>query len=102
MSTELFDWDSANLGHIAEHNVAPEEVEEVLLGDPLELGFQADEGDEERWLFLGETARGRILQVVITLRGERIRVVTAYDASRQDKLLYLETKAGQHDELEGS
>jgi uncharacterized DUF497 family protein len=93
--TSLFDWDSGNIAHIAEHDVAPEEAEEVLLGDPLDTGFHLEEGDEERWSYLGETNRGRILRVVITLRGEKIRVVTAFEPLRQYKRLYLETKAGR-------
>jgi uncharacterized DUF497 family protein len=101
MDYSPFDWDSANIAHIAEHDVTPEEAEEVLLGDPLDLEFRIDEGGEERWSYLGETSQGRILQVVITLRGEKIRVVTAFDATKQDKLLYLDAKAGQNDGIEG-
>ena len=97
-----FDWDEHNIGHIAEHDVAPEEAEQVVLGDPLELGFNPDANGEERWTYLGETNHGRILQVIITMRGEKIRVVTAYDAERQDKRLYLETKAGWNDGSESS
>ena len=37
---------------------------------------------------------GRILRVVITMRGERIRVLTAFEPSRFQKNLYLERKAG--------
>lgn len=98
----LFDWDSANIGHIAEHDVTPEETEQVILSDPLELDFDQDRNGEERWTYLGETDRGRILTVIITLRSEKMRVVTAFDAERQDKLLYLETKAGWHDGFESS
>jgi hypothetical protein len=36
-----------------------------------------------------------VLQVVITLRGEKIRVVTAFEPTVRDKLLYLESKAAQ-------
>jgi uncharacterized protein len=90
----LFDWDDANVAHIAEHGVVPEEAEEVLLGDPLDVGFDVVHS-EERWTYLGETSIGRIVNVVITLRGEKIRVVTAYEAERKDKLLHLKTKAGQ-------
>ena len=32
-----FDWDEANIEHIARHNVMPEEAEQVLGHDPLEL-----------------------------------------------------------------
>jgi uncharacterized DUF497 family protein len=95
MDISLFDWDDANITHIAGHNVAPEEAEEVVLGDPLETGIDSEEGDEERWSYLGETNRGRILRVLITMRGERIRVVTAFEPEKRYKLLYLEMKAGR-------
>jgi hypothetical protein len=42
----LFDWNEANLNHIAEHEVTPEEAEEVLLGEPPDVGFDADNGEE--------------------------------------------------------
>jgi uncharacterized DUF497 family protein len=90
MNDELFDWDDANINHIAEHNVAPEEAEEVLLGDPLEMGFEKSDAGEDRWSYVGETMRGRVLQVVITTRGERIRVVTAFKATLRDEISYLE------------
>ena len=43
--------------------------------------------------YLGETDSGRILNVVLAIRDEKIRVVTAYEAEKSDKLLYLKTKA---------
>jgi uncharacterized DUF497 family protein len=94
MDDELFDWDDANILHIAEHNVEPEEAEEVILGNPLELGFEAVDG-ESRWPYIGETSQGRILRVVITLRNERIRVVTAFEPPKTSKLIYLKRKAGE-------
>ncbi|WP_263350833.1 BrnT family toxin [Acidicapsa acidisoli] len=96
-SDSIFDWDDANIGHIADHEVTPEEAEQVLLGDPLEVNFDPDRNGEERWTYLGETERGRILTVIITLRSEKMRVVTAFDAESRDKLLYLKTKAGWND-----
>jgi hypothetical protein len=32
-----FDWDEANMRHIARHGVTPEEAEEAVTNDPLEL-----------------------------------------------------------------
>ncbi len=90
-----FRWDEANLEHIDEHDVKPEEAEQVLLNDPPELGFETSEGGEERWGYLGETSEARILQAIITLRGERVRVVTAYDAPISARRLYLKTKADE-------
>lgn len=37
MNDDLFDWDDANILHLAEHDVQPDEAEEVILGDPLDL-----------------------------------------------------------------
>ena len=65
-----------------------EEAEQVLLGDPLELSFEVEREGEERWAFLGETDEHRILQVVITMRGEKIRVVTAFEPAKRLRKLY--------------
>ena len=65
----------------------------MVLGDPLDAGFDVVNG-EERWsYYLGETDEGRILRVLITMRGERIRVLTAFDASRYLKNFYIDKKA---------
>lgn len=92
---DLFDWDDSNIHHIAEHDFTPEEAEEVILGDPLEMGFDKSTLGEDRWSYIGETARGRVFQVVITLRGEKIRVVTAFEPTKRDKLSYVEYRAEQ-------
>ena len=73
-----FDWDEANVGHVARHQVQREEAEQVILNDPLDLGAEIVEG-EERYLNLGSTSRGRILLVVTTWREDRVRIVTAFD-----------------------
>jgi uncharacterized DUF497 family protein len=89
----LFDWDDANIGHIAEHDVTPEEAEPIILGDPLDSDFDTVNG-EERWSYLGETGEGRILRVWLTVRGPKMRVVTSFEPSKSQINLYLEWKAG--------
>jgi uncharacterized protein len=88
-----FDWDYANIKHIAEHDVTPEETEEAILGEPLDIEFDIVDG-EERWSYVGEASNGRILWVTITLRGKRMRVVTAFEPEKYWKVLYLEETAG--------
>jgi uncharacterized DUF497 family protein len=73
-----FDWDEANIGHVARHSVLPEEAEQVILNDPVDLGVEIVEG-EERHLNLGATAQGRVLLVVTTWREGRIRIITAFE-----------------------
>ncbi len=82
-----FDWDEANREHIARHGVSPGEAEYVLGNDPVELG-QAERNRETRTVVIGETARGRVLLVVTTLRRGRVRVVTAYPAHQTQRALY--------------
>lgn len=79
MNNTDFDWDDANVSHIAQHGVKPEEAEEALTNDPLEMDFEITEDGEQHWSYLGETAASRLLYLIITLRGVRIRVVTAFD-----------------------
>ena len=73
-----FDWDETNIGHVARHSVLPEEAEQVILNDPVDLGMEIVEG-EERYLNLGATVHHRILLVVTTWREDRVRVVTAFE-----------------------
>jgi uncharacterized DUF497 family protein len=54
MDRLIFDWSAANVGHIAEHGVTPEEAEEIVLGDSMEMDFDVVNG-EERWSYVGET-----------------------------------------------
>ena len=87
----MFDWDEANISHIAEHDVLPSETEEVITSSPLDVGFELRNG-EKRIRQVGETSTGRILMVVSTMRGERIRVITAYETSRLLRATYLKYK----------
>jgi uncharacterized DUF497 family protein len=76
--TEIeFEWDKANIGHVARHSVRPEEAEAVILNEPVDLGMEIVEG-EERYLNLGVTGQHRIL-VVTTWREDWMRVVTAFE-----------------------
>jgi uncharacterized DUF497 family protein len=93
MDNSLFDWDDANIAHVAEHDVAPEEAEEVILRDPFDIGLEVVDG-EERSSHVGETSEGRILWVVLTFRGERMMVITAFEPGKQWKNFYLEQRAG--------
>jgi hypothetical protein len=89
-----FEWDQANVEHIARHNVTPEEAQQVLTNEPMELGYEIVH-NEERWTSLGHTNKLRILKVVWTVREDvATRVVTAVDAQRHEVRAYLRAKVG--------
>lgn len=83
-----FDWDERNEGHVGDHGIGPGEVEEALL-DPDRVGADAyDVPRERRDAVIGATLPGRILYVVYTMRGEKVRPVTARDADDGQKRRY--------------
>lgn len=84
----MFEWDANNLRKIRAHRIKAEEVEKALSNDPISIYEQDVEG-ETRYLYYGETDSGRMLAVVLVERGERIRVVTAYDLDAGQKKDYL-------------
>ncbi len=89
-----FAWDARNIGHLAQHRVRPEEAEEVLAGEVIDLDYRVTEG-EDRWTAVGETAGGRVLVVVWTvLEDARYRAITAYPATRGLKTIYRRLKSG--------
>jgi uncharacterized DUF497 family protein len=86
-----FDWDSINRKHIGRHNISPDEAEQVLLNDPLELEPQSVDG-EERFTLVGETKTGRILVIAATWQNDLVRVITGWDAPALHKQEYLEDR----------
>jgi len=85
--SELFDWDENNRNHVSEHGVSPEEAEQVVFNEPLDLELQL-RGGEKRTVQVGETDAGRILVLVTTWRKGKIRVVTAFPAKKRLRDFY--------------
>jgi uncharacterized DUF497 family protein len=75
-------WDDepgANVDHVAEHGLTPDEVDEVLLDDRIPTGFSASTG---RPCKIGYTSTGRHIIVVWDEVNDDPRIiypVTAYD-----------------------
>ncbi len=82
-----FDWDEANIGHIARPGVAQAEAEQVLTGSCYQIQDE-ERGGEHRFAELGETERGRLLIVAWTWRRGKVRVVTAFPANRKWRAFY--------------
>ena len=84
----VFDWDGNNLRKIRAHRIKPEEVEQVLSNNAIPIHEQDVQG-ELRYVYYGETDKGRLLAVVVSDRGQDIRVVTAYGLDAGQKRDYL-------------
>jgi uncharacterized DUF497 family protein len=87
-----FEWDRANVAHIGRHKVTAAEAEQALENEPFDASYEVIVG-EPRWTSIGHTNNLRVLVLVWTLRkNEIVRVITARDASKTARNLYLRQK----------
>lgn len=93
----MFDWDAANISHIARHRITPREAEEVATNDPIDLNVEIV-NEEVRLTSVGPTKTGRFLVLITTDRGDGIRVVTAFPATRPYLNAYRIHKGTPHDQ----
>jgi hypothetical protein len=85
-----FDWDDANtLKNWERHRVAPEEAEDAFFHEPFVLRSDPRHSKrEKRYYVLGQTAAGRRLFMVFTVRRKLIRVISARDMNRNESDTY--------------
>lgn len=88
----MFEWDEHNLRKIRAHRIKRVEVEEAVTKDPI-LIYEQDVQGERRFVYYGETNTGRLLAVILTERGENIRVVTAYKLDAGQRRDYFDKRS---------
>ncbi len=87
-----FEWDKGNIGKNLEHGVEDKEAEEVFL-DERKKAFKdkLHSGSEERFRVVGKTKSGRLLFIAFTVRGNKIRIISARKINKKEVYLYEET-----------
>jgi uncharacterized DUF497 family protein len=60
----------------------------TALEDELALTLGDDYPDEQRFITIGTDALGRVLVVVYTFRGEKIRIISAREATPRERKQY--------------
>lgn len=85
-----FEWDSNKAAaNLEKHGVSFEEAS-TAFGDPLSLTVDdpGHSGDEQRFVLLGLSFRGRLLVVAHTDRGDVVRIISARLATRRERRDY--------------
>jgi uncharacterized DUF497 family protein len=88
----LFEWDRHKAeSNLRKHGVSFEEAQTVFT-DPLSITLPDPDHseDEERFIDIGMSDNRRVLVVVYTERGQRIRLISAYKATRAERKQYEE------------
>lgn len=90
-----FDWDAdKNSSNLAKHGIAFETATKIFDGPTVEFEDRRRDYGEPRIIAYGE-AQGRILPVVYVWREDRIRIISARKASRQERESYYEKTTPQ-------
>ena len=87
-----FEWDPTKAAsNLQKHQVAFEEATTVFR-DPLSSAIvdPAHSRGEVRFVIFGMSDRGRVLAVMYTERGERVRIISAREATRPERGAYEE------------
>jgi len=88
----IFEWDEKKAKrNIRKHKVSFEEATTVF-ADPLSLTIPdpLHSEEEDRFVTMGMSIKGRLLVVVHTERGEAIRIISARPATRGEREAYEE------------
>ncbi len=89
---EGFEWDDGNSRKsVDKHGVGQSETEQIFFNNPLLMVEDARHSAEEpRFHALGKTDAGRRLHVTFTIRqdGTRLRVISARDMHRKERMRY--------------
>lgn len=87
-----FEWDEGNTGKNKKHQVEDQEAEEVFLDEgKVVLKDKIHSEQENRFILLGKTKKGRLLYIAFTIRRKKIRIISARDINKKEVYLYEET-----------
>lgn len=87
-----FQWDKGNINkNLIRHKVENWECEQIFFNSPiLLLEDQGHSNTEKRWAAFGKTEAGRLLVVIFTIRSDLIRVISARDMNKKERIYYYE------------
>ena len=91
-----FEWDEQKAQeNLSKHDVSFEECS-TIFGDPwsLTIGDPVHSIEEDRWITIGLSVRGRILVVVHTERGDNMRIISTRLATPRERRAYGEATRG--------
>jgi len=85
-----FDWDENNREkNWSKHGVLASEREEIFFNLPLLLQPDPSHSQKEpRYYVLGHTNLGRRLFIAFTIRGDKIRLISARDMNKKERSIY--------------
>ena len=90
--TDNFDWDKGNLTKNLKHAISPGEIESIFWQPSYLFAGKIVEPlhDEWRGFILGRTDTGRLMALIFTRRGEKLRPISCRAMRPNERRLYEE------------
>ena len=90
LSLDGFEWDFGNLDHIYKHFVTDKECEDTFSNKPLIITKDETHSKiEKRYRAYGKTFENRLLNIVFTIRKNKLRVISARDQNKKERNEYI-------------
>lgn len=84
-----FDWNKGNIGKNLKHKIKDKEAEEPFFDRKRKVFKDTLHSErEDRYLLIGITKRKRLLYIVFTMRGKKIRIISARDVNQKEVEMY--------------
>ena len=85
-----FDWDKGNIDKsFVKHGITPNQSEEIFLDESLLVVRDVQhQQSEDRWIAVGVTFQRQLLFVIFTMRGKKLRVISARKANKKERVSY--------------
>ena len=84
-----FQWDKGNVGKNIKHKVRDKETEESFFDKKRKIYKDVLHSKKEnRYILLGKTKKRRLLYTIFTMRGKKIRIISARDINKREVKLY--------------
>ena len=87
-----FQWNRGNIDKSFKKNKIRDKEAEEPFFDRKRKAFKDElhPKDKERYRMVGKTKKGRLLFIVFTMRGKKIRIISARDINKKEVYLYEE------------
>jgi hypothetical protein len=85
-----FDWDKGNIDKsYHKHGITSNETEEAFLDEHvIFLKDVTHSKVEKRYTLIGKTIESKVLFIVFTLRGKKVRIISARKANKKERRIY--------------
>jgi|SRR3989344_7986995 len=89
-----FEWDAGNSQKsLLKHRVSQRESEESFFDRYRKMWKDTPHSAGElRYILLGQVKKRKILFVAFTIRGRRVRIISARDANKKERSMYVQAK----------